>query len=141
MEQPKMPFAQIIYGEIVYWLCVLAALICTVGPVIALANVDNNQLNPHYLFSAIWEGKKAEEVWAATGGKFPGGHFWLDSFTLGDGFTQFGLVLGGGVAFPALIAAAIAYLLGKPRKYFWALMALWVAALVAVSMVGLIQGH
>ena len=142
MEIPKMPKAQILYGEIVYWLCIVSALISTMGPMLAMANVDNNVLNPHFLFSAIWDGKTAEEVWKAGGGEFPGGHFWMKNFTCGDGFTQFGLVIGGTVAMPALIAAAIAFLLQKPKQVLWALMALWVALLITISVIGVVgAGH
>ena len=138
MERPKMPFAQMIYGDIVYWLCVASALVCIIGPVVALLNVDDNVLNPHYLFSAIWEGKTAEEVWSVTGGSFPGGHFWLKHFTAGDGFTQFGLALGCACALPALLGAAVSYWIDKPRRYLWASMALWVSALIAFSVLGIV---
>jgi len=142
MGKPQMPFAQIIYGEVVYWLCVVAALVCSVGPLLALYNVDNNVLNPHYLFSAIWQGLKPEEIWAVRGGTFPGGHFWLKHFTKGDGFTHFGLVLGCAVALPALLATSIAYLSEKPRQYLWVAMGLWVSALITFSVIGVVgAGH
>ncbi len=159
MEKPKMPVAQIVYGEIVYWLVVVAAIICMVGPLLALINVDNNLLNPHYLFSSIWAGKPAPQVWLLDGpdflegrywlvkfflgeGGFPGGHFWLRNLTTGDGLTQFGLVLGCAVAMPALIGAAIAYLCEKPRRYLWVILAVWVATLVCFSTLGIVgAGH
>ena len=139
MERPKIPIAQIVFGDIVYWLCVLAAVICIVGPVISILSVDNNVMNPHYVFSAIWEGKSAEVVWKEVGGGFPGGHFWLHNLTKGDGFTQFGLVIGCACALPALLGAAIAYLSVKPRLYVWVILSLWVAAIIAVSAIGIID--
>ena len=64
------------------------------------------------------------------------------NLTRGDGFTQLGLVLGGAVALPALLAAGIAYLLQRPRQYLWAVMAFWVSALVVLNLLGLIRaGH
>ena len=89
-ERPTMPKAQIIYGEIVYWATILAAIICMIGPLISMINVDNNVLNPHYLFAGIFEGKDAATIWKEVGGGFPGGHFYLSKFTSGDGFTQEG---------------------------------------------------
>ncbi len=141
MERPKMPASQRVYGEFIYWFTILAAIICMIGPVIALSNIDNNFMNPHYTFQAIFDGKSAPEVWQEVGGGIPkkGGHFWLDHFTKGDGFTQFGLALGCGVAFPALLAAAIAYI--KDKNYGYTLLCLWVAFLVAFSLLGIIKGH
>lgn len=138
-DTPKMPRAQTTYGAIVYWVTILAALICMVGPVISVALPENNVLNPYKLFNAIFQGKDAQTVWQEVGGEFPGGHFYLKYFTYGDGFTQFGLALGCSVALWALIASAIAY--AADRIYLYALLALWVAALVALSMVGIVGTH
>lgn len=138
-EKPKMPREQIIYGEIVYWITIVSAIICMIGPVIAMSSVDNNVLNPHYLFAAIFEGKNAETVWQEVGGGFPGGHFYLSHFTFGDGFTQFGLALGCSVALWALIAVAISYL--SEKKYLYVFLSLWVALLVFLSAAGIVSGH
>jgi len=208
-ERPKMPRAQIVYGEIVYWVTIVAALICMIGPVIAMSSVDHNVLNPHFLFAKIFEGKSSETVWGEVGpfkltqksldtikkkgapedvikkldsfinkkfksgdeaikilekkmgkdlldqeiekditvkslllkhgGGFPGGHFYWSNFTLGDGFTQFGLALGCSVALWALIAVAFAYL--SEKTYIYVFLALWVALLVFLSTAGIIKGH
>lgn len=208
-ERPKMPREQIIYGEIVYWITILAALICMIGPVIAMSNVDHNVLNPHFLFAKIFEGKSTDTIWGEAGpfkltqkslntikeegvpedvikrldsfknrafksgdeaikvlektlgkdllennidndktlkslllkhgGGFPGGHFYLGNFTLGDGFTQFGLALGCSVALWALIIVAFAYL--SEKTYIYVFLALWVAFLVFLSAAGIIKGH
>ncbi|MHC4861500.1 MAG: hypothetical protein ACYTDY_15570 [Planctomycetota bacterium] len=138
-ERPKMPAAQIVYGEIVYWVTIVAAIICMIGPVVAMADVDNNVMNPHFLFAKIFEGKNAETIWKEVGGEFPGGHFWVDNFSRGDGFTQFGLALGCSVALWALLAAAFAYL--RDRVYLYVGLCLWVSLLVALSAAGIIKGH
>ena len=138
-ERPIMPRAQLVYGEIIYWSAIAAAILCMIGPLIAMAFVDNNVLNPYYLFAAIFDGKTAETVWQEVGGGFPGGHFWFKNITMGDGFTQFGLALGCSVAIWALLAAAIAYLLDK--IYLYVILSLWVAFLVAVSAIGIVGMH
>jgi len=138
-ERPVMPRAQIIYGEIVYWVTITAAIICMIGPVISMVSVENNVMNPHYLFSSIFEGKNAETIWQEVGGGFPGGHFYLKNFTSGDGFTQFGLALGCSVAMWALLAAAIAYLAEK--TYLYVFLSLWVGLLIFLSMIGIVKGH
>jgi hypothetical protein len=138
-ERPQMSLAQIIYGEIVYWITILAAIICMIGPVIAMSSTNNNIMNPHYLFSSIFEGKDTEAIWQEVAGGFPGGHFYLKNFTFGDGFTQFGLALGCSVALWGLIGAAIAYIADK--TYFYVLLSLWVSLLIFFSMVGIVGGH
>ena len=138
-ETPKMPRAQIIYGSIVYWITILSCLLCMVGPVISVASPDNNVLDPYKLFNAIFEGKDAQTVWQEVGGEFPGGHFYFKNLTYGDGFTQLGLALGCSVALWALIVVAIAY--AREKIYLYAILSLWVAGLVALSMIGVIATH
>jgi hypothetical protein len=138
-QSPKMPKAQTTYGAIVYWITILSCIICMIGPVISVASPENNVLNPYKLFNAIFEGKDAQTVWKEVGGDFPGGHFYLKNFTYGDGFTQFGLALGCSVALWALIASAFAY--AKDKIYLYVGLALWVSALVALSMIGIVGTH
>ncbi len=139
VEKPQIERVQIVYGEIVYWVTILAAIICMIGPVISMYSVENNVLNPHYLFSAIFEGKNAETIWQEVGGGFPGGHFYLSNFTKGDGFTQFGLALGCSVGLWALIATAITYL--REKTYVYVFLSLWVSMLILLSMIGIVKGH
>jgi hypothetical protein len=138
-QAPKMPRAQTIYGEIVYWITIIACIICMIGPVISVAAPEKNILNPYKLFNAIFQGKDAQTVWQEVGGGFPGGHFYLKYFTYGDGFTQFGLALGCSVALWALIAAAFAY--ATDKIYIYVGLALWVAFMVALSMIGIMAAH
>jgi hypothetical protein len=141
-EKLVMPVSQRVYGEVIYWLTVVSAIICMVGPVIAMINPEGNVMNPHYFFAEIFAGKTAAEVWQSVGGGFPGGHFYLKHPFAGDGFTQFGLALGCACAFPALIATAFGgYLREKPKVYLYAVLCLWVALMVAVSAIGLVKSH
>lgn len=128
---------QLVYGRCIYWLSIVAAMICAIGPVIAVAFQYKNIMDPHYLFYSIWAGKTAEAIWQEVGGGFPGGHFWIHNLTGGDGFIQFGVVLGCSCAFVALIGTAIAFLREKPRDTGWALLSLWVASLVILSARGI----
>jgi hypothetical protein len=138
-DKPTMPRAQIVYGEIIYWMAIVSALICMIGPVIAMASVEDNVLNPHYLFASIFEGKDAQTIWNEVGGGFPGGHFYLDHFTSGDGFTQFGLALGCGCALWGLLATAFLYL--REKDYLYMLLSLWVGLLIFLSAIGIVKGH
>jgi drug/metabolite transporter (DMT)-like permease len=136
-ERPKIPLPQIVYGKITYWLCFIAALICTIGTVLAIAFPDRNFMDPHYLFFNIWEGNNPETVWQQVGGGFPGGHFWLHNLNAWDGVTHFGIVIGCACAFLALLGASIAFLREKPRSYRWVLVSLCVAAMVILSLLGI----
>jgi hypothetical protein len=137
-EKPTFSPAQIVYGQIVYWVTIVACIICMIGPLIAMASVENNVGNPHFLFASIFEGDDAETVWNKVAGGFPGGHFWAKNMTKGDGFTQFGLALGCSVALWALIAAAFLYM--KEKVYLYVVLSLWVAALVFLSASGIVSG-
>ena len=136
---PQMPRAQTTYGAIVYWITILSCIICMIGPVISVAYPENNVLNPYKLFNAIFEGKDAQTVWKEVGGEFPGGHFYLKNFSYGDGFTQFGLALGCSVALWALLVSAVAY--GREKIYLYVILSIWVSALVALSMIGIVSSH
>lgn len=137
-DRPLMPKAQIVYGEIIYWMTILACLLCMVGPVISAAAPENNVLNPYKLFGAIFEGKSAPEIWDQVGGGFPGGHFYLKNFTKGDGFTQMGLALGCSCALWGLLVAAFLY--ARERIWVYVVLALWVSMLVTLSMLGIVSG-
>ena len=140
MERPKVPLSQLVFGELVYWLCVVAAIVCMIGPIIAMLSVDGNVMNPHYLFASIFKGNTADAVWEEVVGEFPGGHFWLDNIATGDGFTQLGLVIGCGCALPALMATAMVYLFKKKeRSYIWVLFSLGITALVTISILGIVN--
>ena len=139
MEKPKIPASQLVFGESVYWLCVIAAIVCMIGPIIAMLSMDGNVMNPHYLFASIFKGNTANAVWEEVAGGFPGGHFWLDNIGVGDGFTQLGLVIGCASALPALMATAIVYLRKKERSYIWVLFSLGIAVLIAISILGIVN--
>ena len=140
MKRPKVPRAQNVYGRLVYWLSIAAAVICTIGSVVTVAFPNNNLMDPHSLFSTIWEGNDPEAVWQEVGEGFPGGHFWINNLTTGDGFTQLGLEIGCFCSALGLIGAAIAYLWGKHRAYGWALISLAIASIIILSALGVLYG-
>ncbi len=136
-DRPIMPKAQTYYGECVYYLTVVACLVCIVGPLIAMINPENNVMNPYFTFAAIFQGHTADEVWTLVAGGFPGGHFWYDNFFTGDGFTQFGLALGCTSAAYALIVAAVAY--AVERIYLYTFFSLFVAAMIFFAASGVVS--
>jgi hypothetical protein len=140
IETGEVPTTNLIYGEIIYWITVIAAIICMIGPVIAMADVENNVLNPHFLFAAIFEGKDAHTIWEEIGGGFPGGHFNIKNLSKGDGFTQLGLALGCSCACWALLVSAFFFL--KEKSYLFVWLSLFTAGMIFFSMTGIINmGH
>ena len=99
MERPLVPRAQLLYGTVIYWFCVAATLICTVGPVVSIAFPNRNIMDPNFLFLSIWKGNPPDTVWQEVGKGFPGGHFWLVHPGNGDSLIQLGLVIGCSCAF------------------------------------------
>jgi hypothetical protein len=143
VTEPVMPKANLVYGNIVYYLCIASAMICTIGPLIAMMNVDNNVLNPQLLFGAIWEGKDAMGVWSVGGAEYPGGHFWITNLFKGDGFTQLGLAIGGSCAGPALLGSAYYFMTDEKRKEpLWAALSIWNVILIIIAVTGVLSlGH
>ena len=139
-QTTTVPKTNVLYGEIIYWITVVACIICMIGPVIAMANVDHNVLNPHFLYAAIFEGKDPHPVWEEVGGGFPGGHFYFKNLTRGDGFTQLGLALGCSCAFWALLVSTFSFL--REKAYLFIILSLFVAFMIFVSMTGIMNmGH
>lgn len=140
LRMPVMPISQIVYGEIVYWVTIASAMICIIGPTLALLFMDSNVMDPSFTYGAIFAGKSASDVWALsqTGG-FPGGHFYVSNLLTGDGFTQFGLAIGCGVALPGLLGATIAF--AKSKSFGFVVLSLWVAALIFFSASGVVSMH
>ena len=138
MEQPNVPDPQMVYGRVIFWLCVVAASINVIGPLLAITFPENNLMNPQHLLTAIWQGHTPQDVWQQVGGGFPGGHFWLRHLNTWDGLTQLGLVIGCAGAFLALLATALAFLRSRPRAYGWALVSVTISSMVLLSAVGLL---
>jgi len=138
-DQVQLPLSYHVYGAIIYWISIVAALICTLAPIVAIAFPNRNVLNPEFLFSTIWQGKKPDAVWQTVGGGFPGGHFWIHNLSSGDAVIQLGLELGCCCAGVGLLATSISYLTQKPRSYGWALAALVIAVFIALAAAGVYQ--
>lgn len=132
---PNVPRAQILYGSFVYWLTIISAIICIVGPLLVMARVDNNILNPHYLFAKIWSGEGIDAVWQGAG--FTGGHFYVNHLFTGDGFIQLGIVLGSSVALWGLLAAAWEFF--KERAYIYTFASIFISATIVFAMLGIVK--
>ena len=140
MNSPKIGRSQIVFGDIIYWFTVAAALLCMIGPALSFAVMETNVLNPHLLFSQMWSGMDPASIWAASGDATNTGNRWFYSLAGGDGITQLGLVIGCSVALPAMLVAAIIFIF-KEKTIGWGLGSLWIAGLVGISILGLVSLH
>jgi len=142
--QVRIPFAGVVVGDIIYWMCIIGAFIAMVGPVISILVPENNVSDPFKVFSLVWEGKNSGEIWAAVtpDGKYPGPHFWMQNLGKGDGITQFGIWLACACSLPAVFVGGIVYLLGlggARKSPTYLIICWWVAFMILFSMLGVVS--
>ncbi len=135
-ERPEVSRPQVVYGTIVYWLCIVAALICAIGSVLAIVSPSSNLLDPHYLFYSIWQGSSPGEIWEEASQQLPGAHFWIGRLGRPDALIQLGLVIGCSCSGLALLAAALAFLREKPLQIGWTLIATVIMIQILLSSLG-----
>jgi hypothetical protein len=138
-ERPKVPITGIVIGDIIYWICIVAAFIAMIGPVLIILSPDNNVSDPYKIFSLVWEGKNSDEVWAAVtpAGKYPGPHFWIHSLGKGDGITQLGVWLACMCSLPAVFIGGIIY--GFQKSVTYLILCWFVTFMITFSMLGIIK--
>ena len=131
---------QVWYGHVVHWVTIIACLLSLITPVLILLFPSLNILNPNVVFGAVFEGKKGVEIWAAAGTPFKPGDFWpllFKNLYCPDGLAILGISLGCSVTFWSLMPAV--WILAKRKEYFYSGISLFVMALIALAMSGLIQ--
>lgn len=114
----KQSFAAMVYGEIVYWLSIVACFVCTIAPILTVAFPENNFLNPYFLFARIWEKTPPDKIWMSAGESHFDAWFWTRNLSQGDGLIMFGLVLGCSCACIGLIGASLAFFFRKGTGAF-----------------------
>lgn len=124
-----------VYGEIVYWGTVAAAVIAMLGQVFSFVS-NKNYVDPAYMLSAIWQSKSVAQIWEGATGALPNGHWYLHHLATGNGLTEFGIAVGVFVVIPAMLGAAI--ILYRDRSPLFATLAVVAAFITIASMVGMI---
>ena len=140
MDIPEVDKSQLYYGKVIHWLTIVACLVTLIAPVLILMFPHSNLLNPSLIFDAIFEGKRPPEIWEAAGVPFKPGSFWklfLGNIFTPDGFATFGVTLGCSVTLWGLVPAAWQFL--KKKEYFYVGVSLFVMALIALAMSGLVN--
>jgi hypothetical protein len=131
----KPPAAARIYGDIVYWGTVAAAVIAMLGQVFTFVS-KANYIAPSYLLSSIWRSVNVAGIWEGAVGSLPNGHWYLAHLSSGNGLTEAGIALGVFIVIPAMLASA--YSLYKQRSVFYGTLAVIAAVITMSSMLGLI---
>ncbi|MDL2228882.1 hypothetical protein LJC14_01375 [Treponema sp. OttesenSCG-928-L16] len=126
------------YANVVHWITIISAIASLFVPIFILANPANNVLNPNVIFGAIFEGAAPAQIWAMSSeGAFPGAHFYLEHFGSADGWAMLFMNLGCAVGFFGLIPAIILQI--KEKDWFCAILGTMLAALILLSMTGILS--
>lgn len=135
-EKPNIPLSNIVAGTTLYWVCIVACLLCMIGCGIVMLSAENNLADPYKIFALVWEGKNPAEVWKISGqeGRFPGAHFWVRHLDKGDGIVQLGIWIGCCCALPAVFFSGLVFLFRGPRIYF--VISMWVSFMILYAMLG-----
>ncbi len=137
-DRPRPPLYNTTYGDTVYWITFVVALICLIGPIFAVFFPGNTAMDPYLTFDLIFEGMTGVEIWTALYGEWPFIHgVWLKNFFTGDGFVMFGMVVGCTVAVWALIPTIFAFV--KEGNTGYALFSLFVIFMILFAASGIVQ--
>lgn len=132
-QRPDIPQAGVIFGDLIYWITIVATGVAIVGSILTFLVSQGNYIEPAYLLSSIWEGKNVDQIWQGGAGSMPEGHWYLAHLSKGDGLTTAGLALGVFSVIPAILGAA--YFLFKDKDYVFAGLALFAAIITTLAMV------
>jgi hypothetical protein len=128
-DRPLVPFAGVVYGDIIYWGTIAATVIVLIGSIMTFV-APESFIDPAYLLSAIWEGKTVDEIWLGATGATPDGHWYLSHLESGNGITTAGIALGVFSVTPAILGAAFV-LFRKKQKLFGSLAV--ISALITIA--------
>jgi len=135
---PEIGKSQMYFGLVYHWVIIVSCLVSLITPVFILLFPDSNIMNPNIVFSAVFEGKRASEIWEAAGADFNAVGFWkllAGNILSPDGFAMFGITLGCSVALWALVPAACRFI--AKRNWFYAAVCFFIMALMALAMSGI----
>ena len=140
MHEPGQPPVQQspiarIYGEIVYWCTIVASFLVIISTTCAFLGMPG-LIEPAYLFSSIWNGKEAAEIWINSTGRLPGAHWYLYQLWNADSLAMLGIVLGILSVVPASFAASVIFF--KQGQNFFGVMGILAGLLILLPFLGLI---
>ncbi len=135
-KRTLIPISGVVYGDIIYWATIVAAIIVLAGTIQTFIS-DNNFIPPAYLLGSVLDGKSVAEIWKGSPlGAIPHGHWYLAVLSSGEGITTAGLALGVFGVIPAIFVSA--YFLWRSHNGFFAILAVASGLITITSMVGVI---
>jgi hypothetical protein len=132
-DRPVVPIAGIVYGDIIYWVTIVATVVVLIGSVMTFVTMDN-YMDATYLLSSIWQGKNVEQIWVGAVGAQPNSHWYLAQLNTGSGLTEAGIALGVASVIPAIIGSA--YILLRERQRLFGGLAIVAAIITTAAVVG-----
>ena len=132
-DRPVVPFAGVVYGDIIYWGTIAGTIITIIGGMVMFMT-KNNFISPSYLISAVWEGKNVDQIWQGAVGSTPNGHWYLSEIFTGNGLTMLGMAMGVFSVTPAIVGAAV--ILFREKQRLFGSLALIAAAFTVLAMLG-----
>ena len=130
----QSPIARI-YGEIVYWCTIIASILVIISTTCAFLGM-HGLFEPAYLFSSIWAGKEASEIWLNSTGQLPGPYWYLHQLWNTDSLAMLGIMLGIISVVPASFAASVIFF--KQGRNFFGVMGILTALLILLPCLGFI---
>lgn len=131
-DRPPAPLAGIVYGDIVYWLTIIATVVVVIGSIVTFTT-HYNYVHPNDLLSAIWQGKNVDAIWKISHGSLPDGHWYLSQLNTGNGLTAGGIALGVFSVIPGILAAAL--VLFRQKQILFASLAMVAAIITSISVI------
>ena len=140
MHEPGQPPVQQspiakIYGEIVYWCTIVASFLVIISTTCAFLGM-HALIDPAYLFSSIWTGKEAAEIWINSTGQLPDAHWYLHQLWNADSLAMLGIILGIYSVVPASFAASAIFF--RQGQTYFGVMGLLTGLLILLPCLGLI---
>ena len=130
----QSPIAKI-YGEIVYWCTIVASILVIISTMCAFLGM-HVLVDPAYLFSSIWTGKEAAEIWLNSTGQLPDAHWYLHQLWNADSLAMLGIILGIFSVVPASFAASAIFF--RQGQTYFGVMGLLTGLLILLPCLGLI---
>ena len=140
MHEPGQPPVQQspiarIYGEVVYWCTIIASILVIISTTCAFLGMPG-LIDPAYLFSSIWTGKEAAEIWHSSTGQLPDSHWYLYQLWNADSLAMSGIVFGIFSVVPASFAASVIFF--KQGQKFFGVMGILTGLLILLPFLGLL---
>ena len=136
-RKPTVPISGVIYGEIIYWITCMSALVVLIGTIKSFMETDA-PIEVSYLMSAILAGDSVETIWLNSSLKMvPNTSTYIALSHSGESLTVLGIALGIFSVIPAVFCSAA--FLWRSRNPVFAVSAILSGIISVVALTGLVS--